>query len=323
MRILHLNHTPLPDSRVEKSAMSIKKKGHVTYFLGPKGATSSPAFDYVIGTRSKWNFYAGLGILSIIKKINPDVIHAYDIYAARLVLDKQWPMVYDDREYWPMQIQMARSRSLRKRLVRKYRDWRVPKWQEKLFEVPCIVNNKNTAYLYRKEGARAFVVRNYPALYQVERLPHNNSRKGAVYIGRDFQLEKFSPHRDMTGLTDHIEFDVLTGLPHREMMERLTNYKVGLTPWKYHNYLWYSDQNKNYEYLHAGLQVIMSSQLAYKFGCDPYIHRFSNYAQLQTIIEGLPDYTPKEIMDHAKENYLWEQQEHNIWYAYRFALEGD
>jgi len=116
---------------------------------------------------------------------------------------------------------------------------------------------------------------------------------------------------------DIIDFDVLTGLPHREMMQKLTEYKVGHTAWHPHPWHIYSDANKNYEYLHAGLPVITNEIIKNALFSDvPYVLSFKNYQEIQNIIDTMPDFDPEEIRRYALKHYVWENFEDTILEAY-------
>ena len=107
MRILHLSHESLPDWRVEKSAIMSSKLGHEVIFAGRK-----PSNDYSRKTFSKiceinWTAKARMGIpfywhsvkrqvQRIIKQVNPDIVHAHNIFSAKMISELELPYVYDD-----------------------------------------------------------------------------------------------------------------------------------------------------------------------------------------------------------------------------------
>jgi len=153
---------------------------------------------------------------------------------------------------------------------------------------------------------------------QVEDLPEKK-RKGLVYVGSDFNLPKFHPHRNMKGVTKYLKFDIISGETHRNMLEKLMAYEIGLTPWTIHPWHPYSDANRNYEYLHAGLQVFVNTTIKTMFKDDPYVHAFTDYPDLVASIESLELVDPKPIMEHAMKKYLWENQSKVIKEAYSLA----
>jgi hypothetical protein len=200
--------------------------------------------------------------------------------------------------------------------------WRqFPKWEKRMAErYPVITVSEGLADYYKQYTSRVSVVINTPTLNQVERLENPKDRKGLVYIGRDFSWPKFIPFRDMTGLRDILDFDIIAGLPHYEMMDRLVHYKIGLTPYRPHPFQLLCNANKNYEYLHAGLQVVVQRNFAHLFEGDPYIHPFTDYSKIVDVVNSIPDKDSGDIMAHARQNYVWEKHEDRIRDAYNIAL---
>jgi hypothetical protein len=98
----------LPDSRIEKTALTMKRQGHELLVLGGRPAQSQDlnAFSethYVpVGNnltlvidpriKSRW--------IKKIDEIGPDVVHAHNIVAAIMMLDTEYPVVYNDHECW-------------------------------------------------------------------------------------------------------------------------------------------------------------------------------------------------------------------------------
>jgi hypothetical protein len=172
--------------------------------------------------------------------------------------------------------------------------------------------SENIAEEHRMISKHVKVTGNYPLASEVESLPNPTDRNGAVYVGSDFDIEKFGEHRNMTGLRETLDFDIISGVPHSEMMKRLTDYRVGLTPWLPHPFHKYCNPNKNYEYLNAGLQVIATSTLTEPFADDPYVHGFETYEEIPRIVEQVPPHDPERIMAHARKHYVWENNESEI-----------
>ena len=111
LRILHLSTEGLPDWRIEKSAITAKSQGHDVLFAGSK----SP-FNYDRKTFSKvyeitWTAKARYGLpyywslvqkqlSKIIKDASPEIVHAHNIFSAKMMLEFDLPFIYDDHEYW-------------------------------------------------------------------------------------------------------------------------------------------------------------------------------------------------------------------------------
>ncbi|MGY5871410.1 MAG: hypothetical protein RTV72_04115 [Candidatus Thorarchaeota archaeon] len=321
MRVLHVSHVPLPDMRVEKTATTLKKNGHTNLFLGPKSNQYLGAFDEI--RIAKHGRYLNLMFDPFLQKhwskqiakLKPDVVMAHDIIAAKFLLGSEYAVVYNDHEYW--------SKSIATRTGKKFTPYyrlqsapfrsMAPILERKLLSrYPTIVTHQKVAEEHKRHGNWVGVAWNFPLLEMVNDLNLDNEREGSVYSGCDFRGKEFKTHRDMTGLKKFIEFDVICGVTHKEMMERLTSYRIGLTPWHPHPSLPYKDQNRNYEYLHAGLQVVLNEQLKIRFKDCPYVHAFKDYKSLQQVIEDIPNVDTHKIAAFAKKNYVWELNEEVI-----------
>ncbi|MDF1539528.1 MAG: glycosyltransferase [Candidatus Thorarchaeota archaeon] len=329
MRILHTSHTGLPDPRIEKTALTMKKDGHELVFLGGKSSDSynSNIFDrkyhvpipnsfMVVNDfrfRRKW--------IKTINEISPDIVHAHNIIAAAMMLGADYPTIYDDHEYWSKQTFKYSSRGIVRRTAAIPLIRAIPRWERRLLEAyPVVTVSDMNARDHRRYAKHVTVTRNFPQKSELESLDDKSPRVGNVYVGNDFILKRFLDHRNMTGLRDIIELDYLAGLPHHEMMIQLTSYRVGFTPWLPHPLHEYADPNKHYEYLGAGLQVVVSRSLYGPLKDAPYVHPFDDYSEIPDIIANLPNIPSSEIMAHAKEHYVWENQASLIHEVYRYAL---
>ncbi len=328
MRILHLSHTGLPDLRIEKTALTMKEDGNELIFLGGKPFKwqNLAAFDRVLYAplgnnlelalspmvKSKW--------LKIIETINPDVIHAHNVFVARFLLGTEYPVIYDDHEYWSEQLRFLKLKGRKRWLTYQPFKKLVPVWEKKLLSrYPTLTTTENTAKEHRRICKWVGVTRNVPSKKQISKLETGQKRKGLVYTGSDFSLSEFLPYRDMTGLREFLNFDIVTGFTHREMMEALTKYEIGLTPWLPHPWHPYSDANRNYEYLHAGLQVIVNTAIKSLFPDDSFVHSFTDYSDIVSVIDFIETKDSRLIMEHARKKYVWETQSKIIKEAYSLA----
>ncbi|AIC15111.1 glycosyltransferase [Nitrososphaera viennensis] len=112
MRILHLSHDGLPDWRVEKAALASSKQGYEVFFAGKKvagGYDTSKIFNQAY--EINWTAKALYGIpyywhsvrsqlARILKQVRPDVVHAHNLFSAKLAQDLGEHFVYDDHESW-------------------------------------------------------------------------------------------------------------------------------------------------------------------------------------------------------------------------------
>ncbi len=328
MRILHISDAGLPDPRVERMAMTMKKEGHEIVFLGgravngqslsafsqtktvPLGIGPSIAHDPRI--KNRW--------LAAISEIDPDIIHAHNIIVGHFLLDTDYPAVFDDHECLSMQKFVFTARPFLRRtaawfLVRKFETWE----HELARKYPVITVSDGIANYYRKYTSRVHVANNVPMLIETNWLHNPPTRSGLVYMGSDFSFPRFLPNRDMTGLQDILSFDIVSGLPHKDMMAKLSSYEIGLTPYRPHPFQRISNPNKNYEYLHAGLQVVLCETYADLFKGNPYVHTFSSYDDIRSVIDAVPPVDGMKIMEHARKNYIWENQECVVKSAYSMA----
>ena len=328
LRILHTSHTGLPDPRIEKTANTMATRGHELFFLGGRETKyqSIGAFEKTIHcpigndldvainprVRKKW--------IQTIDLVKPDVVHAHNIITARFLLDTGYAVIYDDHEYWSKQVFKYWERKMPRGLSSLPLVLMIPHWEREILErYPVITVSEGIAKEHRASSSHVFITKNYPSLAEVEHIVDQKERSGLVYIGNDFKRPKFLSHRNMAGLDKVIEFDILSGLSHHELMTRLTHYEVGLTPWRQHPFHMYSDPNKHYEYLNAGLQVLVTDSLYHPFENERYVHSFSDYEEIPALVNSLEDISGSTIMDHAKKNYIWEQQEQKIVEAYHRA----
>lgn len=328
IRILHTSHTGLPDPRIEKTALVMKREGHEMFFLGgrpiryqglnafeatahePMASSFGVAIEF--GFKKRW--------LKAVDKFKPDVIHAHNLIAAAMMLDTDYPVIYDDHENWGRQLFKYKERGIIRRMFATPLVMKTPKWEREILqEYPVITVSEANANDHRRYSDRVFITHNYPSIKDFEFLNNRTDRQGLVYVGGDFSLPSFLPHRDMSGLKDILDFDIISGMPHSVMMERLTHYRVGLVPWKPFDYQKCMDPNKNYEYLHAGLQVVLNPILKRAMENDPYVHPFNSYSDIREVVETLPPVSGEEVMDHARRNYVWEMQEDIIKHVYRLA----
>ncbi len=328
MRILHLSQTGLPDLRIEKTAFTMSQEGHELIFLGgrpfkwqnlnaftrclyvPQGNTLEVSLSPSV--KRKW--------LRTIDRVAPDVIHAHNVWVARYLLDTEYSVIYDDHEYWSKQILSHRMPNLIGNATYMVPKLLVPQWEHRLLEkYPTLTTTENAAREHQKISRWVGVTRNMPLKRQVEKLESNQDRKGLIYTGSDFEQKHFLPYRDMTGLRDILDFDIVTGMTHHEMMKELMHYMIGLTPWLPHPWHPYSDANRNYEYLHAGLQIVVNSILKSSFKDDKYVHAFRDYTDIVSVIQSIQDEDPEKIRHHAIKSYIWENQIGIIKEAYRQA----
>jgi hypothetical protein len=111
LRILHISHDALPDWRIEKSALTLVRDGHQISFAGAK---ISDGYDRKIFSKIyeiNWTSKARYGIPfywrsvkkafeKVLLDAKPDIVHAHNIFSAKMISEFGLPFVYDDHEYW-------------------------------------------------------------------------------------------------------------------------------------------------------------------------------------------------------------------------------
>lgn len=262
-------------------------------------------------------------IRNSVKKLKPDLIHVHDCQAMIILHGIGIPTVFDDHEYLSKQLFLEPpilkhskvSNAARKAVRYLFRRYAYG-WESMIMrDTPIIVTNERVQEDYKKRGAKknVEVVHNFPARYQIEHLDElleifEDAKEGVAYCGGDWG-ESDSPHRDTTGLYDIVDVKVICGLPHNQMLSQLTKYKFGIVGWKPHPTLEWKNQNKCYEYMHAGCQLIIGEHLAWQFDKGlPWIHTFKTYDEIPEIIENAPDISPQRIARYARANYSWNRE---------------
>ena len=374
LKILHLSHDGLPDWRIEKSAMTAVKNGHKVFFAGGRqreGYESSTfsktlEVDWMVGPKIDQVSFAMLGIpffWDMVKKqvgraieeVRPDIIHAHNIYSARMALEFKLAFVYDDHEYWSKHIALIRMRrgssssikNLIKKLGRYYVGRLWPAWEREIVTSAPVITVSDTIindYKEMYDSQRLFLVPNYPILHEIEKFPRPrlNSELTSVYAGAD-DLGKVTPHRNIQGFPELFEENDIgklvmigpngqsslkvryTGFVKREKMYlEMGNGSIGLLPWQSHWFHKYSNPNKAYEYAHAGLFVMCTSSFeavanALEENCitfDDYSSLVSQLNAMKSDMDGLYNKRLK-IFEFARSKLVWENNEKNILAAYQ------
>jgi Glycosyltransferase Family 4 len=243
LRILHLSHEGLPDWRIEKSSISALKLGHEIIFAGRKNPVSYDKKIFLKIYEVNWTAKARLGIPfywrtvkkqieKLIRDVKPDIVHAHNIFSAKMISEFGVPFVYDDHEYWSrssrLLIEMAEKLTFRKKtkgdiakyiavdlsihlrriFINRYAISLWTNWEKELVSsTPTItVSNRIAEELgvIGNNTNRVFVVPNFPMKLEVQALekPCFHSRLSSVYAGGDGHNKEKYPNRNMDGLTD-------------------------------------------------------------------------------------------------------------------------
>ena len=378
MRILHLSDDGLPDWRVEKSALSAKKKGYEVFFAGrlnniPKSTVFSKTYPI------KWTAAAMIGIPyyyrrvkkqieRLVKQVRPDIVHSHNIGSAKISHHLGLPMVFDDHEYFRMlslvnaeNIKFQNKVQLTSGLKRTIQSMKLSfisrqsisnwtKWEKELVSsVPTITVSEQIAQELTKDrdvGKGIFVVPNFPKEAEATEFSEPKSHKylSCVYAGGDSKHKQVT-NRDISGLTNLFEdndignltiigweaessekFKATGFLARDKMFSEMSQNSTGLIPWKKHWSHPFLNPNKAYEYAHAGLFVMLTSDLTSvinTFGDNCLT--FEDYDDLASKLEyfktNMDDLYEKrlKIFNYARTNLVWEKHDKKILDAYKLV----
>jgi hypothetical protein len=235
MRILHLSDDGLPDWRVEKSALSAKKKGYEVFFAGRLNSIAqSTVFSETYPIN--WTAAAMIGIPyyyrrlkkqieKLVKQVRPDIVHSHNIGSAKISHHLGLPMVFDDHEYFRMlslvnaeNIKFQNGVQLTSGLKRTIQSMKLSfisrqsisnwtKWEKELVSsVPTITVSEQIAQeltMDRDGGKEIFVVPNFPMEAEASEFSEPKSHKflSCVYAGGDSKQKQVT-NRDISGLTN-------------------------------------------------------------------------------------------------------------------------
>jgi len=238
-------------------------------------------------------------------------------------------------------IREVKSKFVLSQSLAKWSQWE----DEAVCSAPTItVSDQIARALRKKAGSKdIFVVPNFPLKEETADIekPPLHDELSSVYAGGDKKNNKVS-NRDISGLTDvFVKNDIgpltiigweqqlsnkikATGfLPRKEMYYEMYKNSIGLVPWKKHWSHPFLNPNKAYEYAHAGLFVMLTSDLTsltetLGANCTTFedyedmIEKMRYYAQNRDELYG----KRVKIFDFARNNLIWENYEKQIMNAY-------
>ena len=360
MRILHLSSGGLPDLRVERAAQSAKKKGHTMCFAGSFFKYMHlPAKSFSKFYKLPFNKFANArvpfywkGLKSelsqILEEYRPDLVHAHNIVAAKLVSEFSVPFVYDDHEYWSKQCEIVAKIWKPNKM---YIKWLWTRWEKEVLRTASatITVSDAIAEEHKRLCDHVYVAPNFPSKIETEPLrltPNNHNLLSSVYVGRDFSRshKQRGTHRDVEGYLEIFKRDdvgrltvigdadlpssgnvsSLGFLPHQDMMKELTKHHIGLLPRRRHWYHRYSNPNKPYEYAHAGLIALIPPDfINVRQRLKQFCNVFRSPYELEDLLTGYADdlhevrKLRRQIRKFAQDSLVWEKKcEPQILHAY-------
>ena len=238
MRVLHLSDMHLPDWRIEKSALTDLNLGHEVVFGGMKSRYIGNVFSKVFQiqwtprARRAMPFYwhsVKKQVEKVLNETKPDVVHAHNIFSAKMVSEFRIPFVYDDHEYWSRLSILLREMVLKKRTLEDKPEKKFTKnmlsqmtsirrmvinayairlwtsWEEEIVSShPTITVSEQIAAEMKKSyhTKNIFVVPNFPMYSEIKDFekPQFHNSLSSVYAGGDgHNIDKY-PNRNIDDL---------------------------------------------------------------------------------------------------------------------------
>jgi glycosyltransferase involved in cell wall biosynthesis len=234
----------LPDWRIEKSASTDSHLGYEVVFAGMKSNYEGRVFSAIYHVH--WTPRARRGIPfywrsvkkqleGVLKEARPDVVHAHNIFSAKMVSEFGIPFVYDDHEFWPIYVKRQSEASkqnqmsaqvfssawpraiirksvldlLASRAIKLWTNWE----REIVSSHPTITVSDQIAEQLRKNyhAKNVFVVPNFPMYSEVKEFkkPHFIDSLSSVYAGVEASGDITPAHRKMDGfISTFLEKDI-------------------------------------------------------------------------------------------------------------------
>jgi glycosyltransferase involved in cell wall biosynthesis len=224
------------------------------------------------------------------------------------------------------------------------------KWEKELVSsVPTITVSEQIAQELTKDrdgGKEIFVVPNFPMEAEAGEFSEPKSHKylSCVYAGGDSRHKQVT-NRDISGLTNLFEdndignltiigweaessekFKATGFLARDKMFNEMSQNSTGLIPWKKHWSHPFLNPNKAYEYAHAGLFVMLTSDLRSVINTlGDNCLTFEDYDDLASKLEYFKtnmDYLYEKrlkIFNYARTNLVWEKHDKKILDAYKLV----
>jgi glycosyltransferase involved in cell wall biosynthesis len=249
MRVLHVSHESLPDWRIEKSAITAASMNNEVFFVGRvSNSYTRKTFSKIY--KISWGAKARLGLPfywhsvkkqleRVLKETRPDVVHAHNIFSAKMVSEFEIPFVYDDHEFWSRLSMLLREMGLMRRkiedeshksasiknigvqLMRIRRivinNYAIKLWtnweKEIVLSHPTITVSEQIAEQLRTiyHAKKVFVVPNFPMYSEVKDFekPHFIDSLSSVYAGVEARGDITPAHRKIDGfISTFLEKDI-------------------------------------------------------------------------------------------------------------------
>ncbi|MHA1365092.1 MAG: hypothetical protein ACTSP5_01600 [Candidatus Heimdallarchaeota archaeon] len=363
MRILHLADGPR-NIRAERAALLAKKSTNNDIFI--TGDISQNVLAEDIFKKSKYIPFqprnlVGLQLKEIIKEleifieeIDPDIIHAHNIFMYNIVKKFDIPFVYDDHELWSQEIKYSKKDNLKGQISLFLQKSLYPKWEKEVAKstvifVPSegIVNFYKTKY----NSTNVYKLPNMPTLEEIKKIKYNKSIEKELHtvaIGvktnSKFSFRSINEFVNLWNESTNIGKLMIIGqndlksegnlvsagrVSHYDCYYEASKGHIGIIPFKPHPYHEFSGANKAYLYLHSGLVLIVpETQIEFKTIIDKlgYGFYFKNYQQIPKYLEknkkDLLNIDKKAIIKNARKEFILENYRENLTQGYKIAMEN-
>jgi glycosyltransferase involved in cell wall biosynthesis len=284
--------------------------------------------------------------------VDPDIVHAHDVFAGKMCLELGFPFIYDSHEYWnpiiPLKYYNSLIYDLKKWVSNNYAKELWGKWQiEIVSKAPTITVSPTIVSELSKYNENVFLLPNFPSISEVSDInfDEKESELSCIYIGND--LTRKSRHRNINEIAksfkelDEVKLNIIGDrllkssryiiskgyMNYSNLLNELTRHHVGLIPWSPHPYHKYCLPNKVADYSHAGLKVIASNSLTSVHEVlEEHSISFETVKEFQGTLKKLLEIKQEleddsfRIVKFAKENLIWERYEQNLLKAYSLSF---
>jgi hypothetical protein len=230
----------LPYWRIEKAAISALNRGYETFFLGDDSVNyDNEIFSKIY--KINWTAKARLGVSTywhrlkkevakVIKEVKPDIVHAHNIFSAKMISEFGLPFVYDDHEYWSQFSKIISETDklswkvrpttnlvktfaiglpvkVRRMLINQRAISLWTKWEKEVVcSAPTISVSEKIVEDLKTIGNtdKVFVVPNFPMKFETDKFqdPQMHSGLSCVYAGSDGLNKQKIPNRNIDGITE-------------------------------------------------------------------------------------------------------------------------
>ncbi|MBD3189625.1 MAG: hypothetical protein GF308_03230 [Candidatus Heimdallarchaeota archaeon] len=289
-----------------------------------------------------------------INEVDPDIIHAHNIFMGKMAEKTGLPFVYDDHELWSQKVRCYQRKRIKSIVGKQLQQFLYPRWEKQLAKKsPVLVPTSGILQYYKNSyhTEEVFLFPNMPPLEEVEQLTFNEKNDNSLISVAIIAFTENPPkHKQMGGFYDlwkqnddlgklmvigqkglkNTKNIISTGrVSHYDCYTRASMGHIGIIPFKpYWAYDQFSGANKGYLYIHSGLGLITAkTQIEFKPVIEEvgYGFQFETYAELINYLrksrEQLTNIPSEKIREIARTRFILDKFGENLMNAYKLALE--